>query len=248
VEDFSGVRARRIRGRIIAENLGEMDVTWSPDGTQPGRLANANTGNTDIQLVDPKTRQVSSFPGSKGLFSPRWSPDGHYLAAVNVEVSKKLMLYDFGTQKWSEWLTDAANFDYPQWSADSRYVYWDTFASSHPKCRGIKVGGKRREDRFGLNALRRYFGVFGSWSGEAKDDSRLFVRDASTPGHLRARCGFPLNALAALPDGVPMILRQLQGEGYSQSGLRITPSSGWGASPRGHEDAPIVATAWRELT
>jgi Tol biopolymer transport system component len=92
VEDFSGVRARRIRGRIIAENLGEMDVTWSPDGTQPGRLANANTGNTDIQLVDPKTRQVSSFPGSKGLFSPRWSPDGDYLAAVNVEVSKKLML------------------------------------------------------------------------------------------------------------------------------------------------------------
>jgi hypothetical protein len=31
-----------------------------------------------------------------------------------------------------------------------------------------------------LSGLRRYFGIWGSWGGQAPDDSRLFVRDAST--------------------------------------------------------------------
>jgi hypothetical protein len=31
-----------------------------------------------------------------------------------------------------------------------------------------------------LNGIHRYFGTWGSWSGMAPDDSRLFVRDAST--------------------------------------------------------------------
>ncbi len=90
------------------------------------------------------------------------------------------MLYDFKTKKWAEWLAEASNVDYPQWSADSRYVYYDNFATSNPRCRRIKVGENHPEDLFGLNGLRRYFGIWGSWGGQAPDDSRLFVRDAST--------------------------------------------------------------------
>jgi eukaryotic-like serine/threonine-protein kinase len=178
---------------LLAENVNEMDVTWSADGTQLafGRLAVGNTQNNDIQVVDLKTRQVSSLPGSKGLFSPRWSPDGHYLAAIDSQGSKKLMLYDFRTQKWLEWLTETDNFDYPQWSADSRYLYWDNFVSGNPKCRRVKVGEKRSEDLFGLKGVRRYFGIFGSWSGQAPDDSRLFVRDVSTEDIYALDVDFP---------------------------------------------------------
>ena len=66
---------------MLPENVGEVDATWSPDGTQLafGRVSAMNTGIQDIQLVDVKTRQISMFPGSNGLFSPRWSPDGRYL-------------------------------------------------------------------------------------------------------------------------------------------------------------------------
>jgi hypothetical protein len=70
--------------------------------------------------------------------------------------------------------------NYPYGSADSRYVYYDSFAVENPKCRRVKVGDNHTEDLFGLGSLRRYFWTVGSWSGQAPDDSRLFVRDAST--------------------------------------------------------------------
>ncbi len=95
-------------------------------------------------------------------------------------VPKKLMLYDFRRQKWSDWLTETSNVDYPYWSADSRYVYFDNIITGDPKCRRVRVGDGRAEDLFSLKGLRRYFGIWGSWSGQAPDDSRLFVRDVST--------------------------------------------------------------------
>ena len=177
---------------LLPENVGEIDATWSPDGTQLafGRLSAMNTVTKDIQLVDMKTRQTSTFPGSKGLFSPRWSPDGRYLAAVSVEGSHKLMLYDFRTQKWSEWHTEAS-VNYPYWSSDSRYVYFDNFGVENPKCHRIKVGDNRPEDLFGLAGLRRYLGFWGSWSGQAPDDSRLYVRDMSTQDIYALDVDFP---------------------------------------------------------
>ena len=69
--------------------------------------------------------------------------------------------------------------NYPHWSADSRYVYYDNFATVNPKWRRIKVGENHPEDLFSLNGLRRYLGYWGSWSGLAPDGSALFVRDAS---------------------------------------------------------------------
>jgi Tol biopolymer transport system component len=167
---------------LLPENVGEVDATWSPDGTQLafGRVSSMNAGTIDIQLVDVKTRRVSTFPGSKGLFSPRWSPDGRYLAATSVEGSHNLMLYTFHAQQWSEWLADADNVNYPYWSADSRYMYYDSFGTAHAKCHRLKLGDHHPEDLFDLTSLRRYLGVWGSWSGQAPDDSRLFVRDLST--------------------------------------------------------------------
>jgi serine/threonine protein kinase len=167
---------------LLPEKVGEVDATWSPDGTQLafGRVSSRNTQTIDIQVVDLKTRQTSTFPGSKGLFSPRWSPDGRYLSATSVEGSHAILLYDFHTRQWSPWLANADNVNYPYWSADSRYMYYDNFGTDHAKCHRIKVGDHQPEDLFDLTSLRRFFGVWGAWSGQAPDDSRLFLRDLST--------------------------------------------------------------------
>jgi eukaryotic-like serine/threonine-protein kinase len=165
---------------LLPENVGEIDATWSPDGSQLAFGRNGRTpGTIDIQLVDMKTRHVSTFPGSTGLYSPRWSPDGRYLAATAVG-SEKLMLYDFHSHAWSEWVTEAANADYPYWSSDSRYIYYAHFATENPYCLRVRVGNHHPEELFSLNGLRRLIWTFGSWSGQAPDDSRLFVRDIST--------------------------------------------------------------------
>jgi dipeptidyl aminopeptidase/acylaminoacyl peptidase len=177
---------------LLQENTAEMDVTWSADGTQLafGRLSYMDTANAQLYVADIKTRTVSPIPDSKGLYSPRWSPDGRYLSAVSVEASRRLMLYDFHSQKWSEWSTENDNFDYGQWSANGKYFYWENFGTN-PKCRRIKLGEHRVEDLFSLNSLRRYFGVFGSWSGQAPDDSRVFVRDVSTQHIYALDVAFP---------------------------------------------------------
>jgi serine/threonine protein kinase/dipeptidyl aminopeptidase/acylaminoacyl peptidase len=162
---------------LLPENAPELDPTWSPDGKRMafGRFDRSN----DIQMVDLKTRQTSTLPGSQGLFSPRWSPDGRYLSAITVG-STRLMLYNFQTEKWSEWAADASNVSYGGWSSDSRYFYYDNVFADHPTCRRIKLGEHRPEDIFSLSSLRRYHGILGVWGGLAPDNSRLFVRDTST--------------------------------------------------------------------
>jgi len=177
---------------FLPQDSSEMDATWSADGTQLafGRLSNLGAENAQLYVVDVKTRKISPIPDSKGLYSPRWSPDGRYLSAVSVEASRKLVLYDFHSQKWSDWFAENDNFNYGQWSAKGQYFYWDNFGSN-PKCRRIKLGEHRAEDLFSLNTLRRHFGLFGSWSGMAPDDSRLFVRDVSTQDIYSLDVDFP---------------------------------------------------------
>jgi len=167
---------------LLPENENEMDVTWNAEGTQIafGRLSVGYINNPNIQIADVKTHAASTLPASDGLFSPRWSPDGHYIAAVGVQGSTNLKLYDFRTKLWSDWVTETNNFNYVQWSADSRSVTWDNFGTSNPRCRQIKVGERQAEDLFAIKDLRRYLGIFGAWSGPAPDGSRLFVRDLST--------------------------------------------------------------------
>src|SRR5262249_55556468 len=77
-----------------------MDATWSPDGSQIafGDL----TGAVPIRVLDLNTHQSSTIPGSENSFSPRWSPDGRHIAALSGD-SRKLLLFDSKTEKWSEW-------------------------------------------------------------------------------------------------------------------------------------------------
>jgi hypothetical protein len=78
-------------------------------------------------LPDLKTRQISVFPGSEGLYSPRWSPDGRFIAALRVG-SETLQILDVRTKKWTELAKIVVGF--PMRSGDSKYVYFDSLESS----------------------------------------------------------------------------------------------------------------------
>ena len=165
---------------MLKESRGQIDANWSADGSRILFGYFHDTANLDIRIVDLKTHQAETLPGSQGLFSPRWSPDGRYVAALSPDFTK-VMLFDFRTRKWAEWFAEPAGaVNYPVWSADSQYLYFDDLVTDEESIRRVKVGQNQAERVFKLEGIERYPGPFGLWSGRTADGSWMFVRDRST--------------------------------------------------------------------
>jgi serine/threonine protein kinase len=156
-----------------------VDFNWSPDGNQIIFGAGPGASEMYIWSLDLKTRQVSQIPGSEGIFSPRRSPDGRYLAALTRD-SSTLMLYDFRAQNWSKWLTEPGNLAYPTWSKDGSYLYFDNFLANPASARRVKLGADHSEELYSLAGLHRFLGSQGGvWSGTDPAGARLYVQDLS---------------------------------------------------------------------
>jgi Tol biopolymer transport system component len=166
---------------LVSEKQTQIDVNWSLDGDKIifGRITERRPEGLRIQVYDLKTHELSAIPGSEGLFSPRLSPDGHYIAALSANLTK-LMLYDTRTQRWTQWQTlESGALNYPVWSPDSKAIYFDDLVSGEGAYCRAKVGESHYEHVFLQKGIERYLGPFGLWSGRAPDGSALFVQDAS---------------------------------------------------------------------
>ena len=129
-----------------------------------------------IRVLNLASNQISTVPGSQGLFSPRWSPDGRYLAAHSAD-STKLLLYDFDRRKWQDFAN--VNAAYFSWSHDEQYIYLSTSATE-PEFERVSVRNEHRIERLAsLKDVRLFNGTFGTWTGIAPDDSLLILRDTS---------------------------------------------------------------------
>jgi dipeptidyl aminopeptidase/acylaminoacyl peptidase len=160
----------------------EADPEWSPDGNSlvfcrlPWFEAEA-AGPVAIHLVDLRTNQVTTLPGSEGLFSPRWSPDGRYVVAMTATFDK-FLLFDFTTQKWTELANMGAG--YPSWSRDGRYVYFRVASEEEQAIYRVQISDRKLERVVKLENLRWERGIMGQWFGLARDDSPLLLRSPGT--------------------------------------------------------------------
>jgi Tol biopolymer transport system component/DNA-binding winged helix-turn-helix (wHTH) protein len=113
---------------VMDEDGNEADPDWAPDGQTIvfGRLPDRmdNSQPKAIYLLNLQTHQVTEIPGSTGLFSPRFSPDGRYIAAIRLD-QRALLLFDRTQQRWTT-LTNHGIGD-PVWSHDGRYLYFQDF-------------------------------------------------------------------------------------------------------------------------
>jgi eukaryotic-like serine/threonine-protein kinase len=151
-----------------------VDPNWSPDGSKIV-FGGSPPYITAIGVLDMKTHQVSTLPGSEGLYSPRWSPDGRYIVATTAD-AQSVVLYDFETQHRSELAKTSVN--YPSWSKDGQYVYFLRVSNDSAVLR-VRISDRKVEQVVDLKNFRMA-GYWGFWLGVAPDDSPLLLRNTGT--------------------------------------------------------------------
>jgi len=162
--------------RVLYETYGMARPSWRRDG-RAIVVSEAPTvpEKGELKLVDSKSGQVNALPGSTGLIFPVVSPDGRYLAAGAAD-SKKLKLYDFSTQAWQEF-APPAGVGRTEWSADSRYLYFDNGLSADPAVYRFRIADHKVELVTSLKNFRRAQWGDLPWFGLTPNGDPLLMRD-----------------------------------------------------------------------
>ncbi|WP_158615359.1 winged helix-turn-helix domain-containing protein [Acidipila sp. EB88] len=114
---------------VLSDNRNLADPDWSADGQhivfgREADLMGKENGAQDIEVLDLRTQKISAIPGSQDLFSPRWSPDGRFIAALSRDQTR-LAVFDCATHTWRTLFTGGAAD--PVWSTDSTALYFHAF-------------------------------------------------------------------------------------------------------------------------
>jgi Tol biopolymer transport system component/tRNA A-37 threonylcarbamoyl transferase component Bud32 len=154
-------------------------VNWAPDGGSLLYSEAGAVGTPDmlIHSVDLKTLKVSTLPQSQPLYWAAQSPDGRYVVATTVD-GQELMIFDFASQKWVE--LAKASIGFTEWSADSKYIYFDTAFGANPAVYRVRVADHKMERVVDLKNFRRVVTAWLSWCGITPDGSPLLMRDIGT--------------------------------------------------------------------
>jgi Tol biopolymer transport system component/DNA-binding winged helix-turn-helix (wHTH) protein len=159
---------------IAAEAHAQTSASWSTDGNFIYYGRDPYGENQDISLyrVDVRTGRTEKIPGAENLFAPTCSPDGRYLAAQSTSGDNHLILIDLQTNKRS--VISPTKVDYPAWSADSQFIYVNSFVLDQPAIFRLHVPDGKIEKVTDLSFPTT--GVYGNWSGLAPDGSPLLFR------------------------------------------------------------------------
>ena len=151
----------------------QVDPNWSPDGSKVVFAGNPSQSNSEIRVLDLPSSRITAVPGSQGLFSPRWSPTGRYIAAMSAD-SAHLMLFDEQSGKWTE--VAQGSFGWLNWSSDGQYLYVLDQAGKGAVER-VGMQDHKPEDVLDLRDFKTT-GRYRGWLALTPDDSFLFLREA----------------------------------------------------------------------
>jgi Tol biopolymer transport system component len=154
----------------------QKSATWSADGGKIAFGGNSRDPESLIRILDVASSQVTTIPGSQGLYSPRWSPEGRFLAALSGDL-RRVMLFDFQKKQWTA-LATTGTLNWPAWSHDSRFLYFLEGNEAGNVVR-IRLSDHKLERLTDLKNLVTT-GYYGGALALTPDDSPLLMRDAGT--------------------------------------------------------------------
>jgi Tol biopolymer transport system component/DNA-binding winged helix-turn-helix (wHTH) protein len=157
----------------------QEDPNWSADGRKVVFYASRDTQPTkgELRIVDLPSHQVTPLPGSAGLWSPRWSPDGKYIVAMSRTFAG-LKVLDVTTQRWSSLPVDG-RMDYPAWSSDSQSVDFLRLINGDRGVYRVRIQGGKTERVADLKDWH-ITGYYSFWMALDPTDTPLLLRDVGS--------------------------------------------------------------------
>ncbi len=130
----------------------ELFPNWSRDGNSLFFSNFTREIATGIYHLNLTTNQLTTLPGSEGMWFPRLSPDNSYIAALST-TNRLIMLFDVKTQKWTN-LTQTSAL-HIAWSHDGKYVYFDSTAEGEPAFYRVQIKDHKLERVTSLKDVKR---------------------------------------------------------------------------------------------
>ena len=165
-----------------AQKLADQAIApdWSPDGTylvttdfvRDSSIRGA--GYYISKLVDLRTGQVSTIPGSRDKLGP-WYVSEDAVIAVAADGSK-FLLFNFKTQRWSDIITSPGQFTNWETSADGKYFFYSS-GGNDPKIFRMKLSDRSVEE---ITDLKNFAGVDNPALSVSPDDSAVLTRNVGT--------------------------------------------------------------------
>jgi Tol biopolymer transport system component len=169
------------RSLLPEGNEGQTDPNWSPDGHKIVFSTLETLGQTlgvfNLRVLDLASHQITTLPASEGVWSPRWSPNGRFIAGLYAGDTGCVKIFDFETQRWSV-VQGMRGCGWPTWSSDSQFIYF-MHSSDDPGVFRVRVLGGNAERVVDLKGFR-YTGAFTDWMGLDPTDTPMLIRDVGT--------------------------------------------------------------------
>ena len=163
------------RELLPSDRSQQLDPNWSPDGSKIIFGGESNNPSSSIHILELASGKLSDLPGSQGLYSPRWSPDGRYISAFSGD-SKTLLVFDLQNQKWTNVAT--GSLSWLNWSHDAKYVYLLDYGSGSSVVR-IRIVDHQVE-KIANVADFSATGRYGAALALTPDDQPLLLHDTGT--------------------------------------------------------------------
>jgi Tol biopolymer transport system component len=163
----------------------EVDPSWSADGLRVVYGSNPaaedlTSPNSVLRIAAVSTGHSEVVPGSEGLFSPRWSPDGRFIVALSFD-SQALRVFDTSKRMWSDLVPHGQQYlSWPWWSADSQSVQYAVDVAAGAEIRRTRLSDRRTELVAMSPGVNLAAGFLGQWRGALPDGSPLVLLDVGT--------------------------------------------------------------------